>query len=552
MVRRLILGFGVVLAASAAVPSLNAGELAATGSVTATPETSLPATPEPAPGPGVQAGIASTLLPAEAEALRKALAALAAGATDEERSEHAALLAFYETRGFAALWLTEAGALTPKAALVAAEIKRAEEWGLEPKDFPLPSGLDAPKAAPADAAAANEIAISKAILKYGRYARGGRIINPSAQLSSYLDRRPQLLKPQAILEGIAAADAPDVYLRGLNPSHPQFEKLRQKYLNLLSQKKQKSAEARKLLANMEEWRWMPADMGEIYVWNNIPDFTQRVIQNGKTVREAHIVAGERDKQTPVFSRPMRKIVFRPTWIVPDSIKVREVWPSLLRGGGLLREWALEVRTKEGQPVNWHRIDWSAADIRTYEVIQPNGPKSVMGKVKFSFPNQHTVFMHDTLPRDKWMFNAARRTYSHGCMRVADPIGLAKVVLRADKGWDPARVIEAVNSGPLNNEIAIEHRIMVHMTYFTAFVDDGGKLHTFPDVYGHEQRIALALAGKWDRIAKGRDHLAPVELALSDAPRRRPAEDDAGDLYTWRQHNAGAARGFLDNIFGRDD
>jgi L,D-transpeptidase YcbB len=557
MVRRLVLGFGVVLAASAAMQSLLAEEPARTESTAAAPETS--PSPPPAAGPEGKAANAATPIAPEAEALRKALAALAAGDTDEERSEHAALLSFYEMRSYAPLWLTDTGAPAPKAADVAAEIGRASEWGLEPKDFPLPSGLDRRAAEGSSAAdagpdkvAADEIAISLAVLKYGRYARGGRIVNPSAQLSSYLDRRPQLLKPQAILDGIAAADAPDAYLRGLHPAHPQFEKLRQKYLSLLGQKRQKSAEAKKLLVNMEEWRWMPADMGELYVWNNIPDFTQRVVQNGKTVREVRIVAGERDKQTPIFSRPMRKIVFKPAWIVPDSIKVRELWPDMLRGGGLLREWALEVRTKEGQPLNWRRIDWSTADIRNYDVIQPNGPKSVMGKVKFSFPNQHTVFMHDTLPRDKWMFNASRRTYSHGCMRVADPVGLAKIVLRADKGWDPARVIEAANTGPLNNEIALEHKIMVHMTYFTALVDEEGKLRTFPDVYGHEQRIALALAGKWDRIVKGRDHLAPVELDLSDAPRRRPAEDEAYDLPAWRQRNAGVSRGFLDTIFGSDD
>jgi hypothetical protein len=138
------------------------------------------------------------------------------------------------------------------------------------------------------------------------------------------------------------------------------------------------------------------------------------------------------------------------------------------------------------------------------------------------------------------------------MRVADPVGLAKIVLHADKGWDPARVLQELNTGPLNNEIAIEHKVMVHMTYFTALVDDDGKLHTFPDVYGHEQRIALALAGKWDRIVKGRDHLAPVQLDLSDAPRRHPAEDEAYDLPAWRERSAGASRGFLDNIFGSGD
>jgi murein L,D-transpeptidase YcbB/YkuD len=547
MVRRLILGFSAIFAVAAAAELSQAEEPAGIENVTPPPE----AKPANAAGPLTPEGEALR------EALRKAVTALAAGESDEERNEHAALLSFYETRAYVPLWLTEAGALTPKAALAVAEIGRGDEWGLEPKDFPLSAGFGrsaaegAAKAAP-DTAAAKEIAISLAVLKYGRYARGGRIVNPAEQLSSYLDRRPQLLKPQVILDGIAAAEAPDAHLRGFHPAHPQFEKLRQKYLSMLSQKKQKSAEAKKLLANMEEWRWMPADMGDVYVWNNIPDFTQRVVQNGKTVREVHIVAGEKDKQTPVFSRPMRKIVFKPTWIVPDSIKVRELWPSLLRGGGLLREWALEVHTKDGRPLNWRKIDWSTADIRNYEVVQPNGPKSVMGKVKFSFPNQHTVFMHDTLPRDKWMFNASRRTYSHGCMRVADPIGLAKIVLRADKGWDAARVVEAVNTGPLNNEIALEHKIMVHMTYFTAFVDDDGKLRTFPDVYGHERRITLALEGKWERIVKGRDHLAPVELDLSDAPMRRPAEDEASDLPVWRQRNAGVSRGFLDTILGRDD
>lgn len=104
---------------------------------------------------------------------------------------------------------------------------------------------------------------------------------------------------------------------------------------------------------------------------------------------------------------MRRITFKPTWIVPDSIKAREIWPSLLRGGGLMRQWDLEMRTKDGQLVDWRKLDWSKTNILEYDVLQPNGPKSVMGKVKFSFPNQHTVFMHDTLPRDKYMFGTSR-------------------------------------------------------------------------------------------------------------------------------------------------
>ncbi len=488
----------------------------------AEPSLASKAADEPSPKP-LNAPAAA---PAEAESLRKALSSLPAATGDEERNEHAALVSFYEARGFAPLWAAPQTGFTPKAAAIASEIERSRDWGLDPRDFPLPAGLDAESAAapsPEDMAAA-EVKISLAILKYGRYARGGRIIDPSEELSSYLDRRPQLLKPQAILEGIAATDQPDAYLHNLNPKHPQFERLRQKYLALVERNKAQSAEAKRLLANMEEWRWMPDDMGDLYVWNNIPEYTQRVMKDGVVVRKEAIVTGQTDKQTPIFSRPLRKITFKPTWIVPDSIKVRELLPNLVRGGSLMREWGLEV-LRDGEPIDWRKVNWAATDIRNFEVIQPNGPKSVMGKVKFSFPSQHTVFMHDALERDKWMFRVSKRTYSHGCMRVHNPIGLAEILLREDKGWDTAKTRESLNKGGNNNEIPVEHKIMIHMTYFTALVDDDGNLHTFPDVYGHERRITLALEGKWNQIVKGRNHLAPVELEEANVHSRHYAADD---------------------------
>jgi len=505
---------------------------------------------KPASEPSLKALNAPAAASAEAEALRKALSGLSAGPSDEEQNEHAALTSFYEARSFAPLWTAPQAGFTPGAIAVAAEIKRSRDWGLDPQDFPLPGGLGAEGAAaqsPEEMAGA-EIKISFAILKYGRYARGGRIINPSEQLSSYLDRRPQLLKPRAILDGIATSDRPDAYLHSLHPKHPQFERLRQKYLALATHNRQQNAEAKRLLANMEEWRWMPDDMGDLYVWNNIPEYTQRVMKDGEVVRKEAIVTGQTDKQTPIFSRQLRKITFRPTWIVPDSIKVRELLPNLMRGGSLMREWGLEV-LRDGEPVNWRKVDWSATDIRNFEVIQPNGPKSVMGKVKFSFPSQHTVFMHDALERDKWMFHASKRTYSHGCMRVQNPIGLAEILLREDKGWDVAKVRESLNKGGNNNEIPMERKIMVHMTYFTALVDDDGKLHTFPDVYGHERRITLALEGKWSQIVKGRDHLAPVELNEASVHPRHYAEDEAPASRVWRRGSPYSYNGsFLDSLF----
>lgn len=551
MIRRLIFVFGVMTAICAATGPLSAQQPDATTGVPATapaPENASSPAAQPAASPAVAAAPAPAT--PEAEALRKAISSRAPGATDEERDEQAALVSFYEARGYAPLWLAPSGGTALKISLLAAEIGRADEWGLDPRDFPLPTSGPAP--ATPEAAAAVEIDIAQAVLKYGRYARGGRIIAPAEQLSTHLDRRPQLLKPLAILEGIAAAEQPDAYLRGLHPPHPQFEKLRQKYLAAIGRAKpsaakagtgkpktaaKASAEVKRLLANMEEWRWMPTDMGEFYVWNNIPEFMQRVMKNGAVVRKERIVAGEIAKPTSIFSRPIKKITFKPTWIVPDSIKARELWPSLLRGGGLMREWALELRTKEGQPVDWRKVNWTTTDILKYDVIQLNGPKSVMGKVKFTFPSQHTVFMHDTMERDKYMFNVARRTFSHGCMRVAKPIELAEIILQEDKGWDAAHTREVFKTGPLNNEIVLDHKIPIHITYFTALVDDNGKLQTFGDVYGHERRITQALEGKWNQIVKGRDHLAPVTVNLADASKPRAVKEDTrpkkqttGDLF----------------------
>jgi hypothetical protein len=136
------------------------------------------------------------------------------------------------------------------------------------------------------------------------------------------------------------------------------------------------------------------------------------------------------------------------------------------------------------------------------------------------------------------------------MRVRNPMRLAEILLREDQGWDAARVAEAFNTGPLNNEVALERRIPVHTTYFTAMVEDHGKLQTFPDVYGHEKRIIQALEGKWDQIAKGRDHLAPVELDLASAAHRGGGEDGNAEPPGRQSRGKGKGNGSVfESLFG---
>ncbi|HET6388877.1 L,D-transpeptidase family protein [Hyphomicrobium sp.] len=454
-------------------------------------------------------------------AVRAKLAAEPAADEERDRKDHSALIEFYNARHGEALWVMASG-LKPEAKTLATEIENADSYGLDKARFKLPERTNGDlTATDTDALAAAEIQFSKAALLYARDARGGRIPDPAGMLSTNLDRRPQWIEPKIVIDALAQTHEPDAYLRSLQPQQPQFEKLRQIYLTMLSKDGkdgkpgQLSPAAKRIRANMEMWRWMWLNMGDFYVLNNIPEFMQYVYKDGQIIRSEKIVAGMLDKQSTIFSRPLKHVVLRPAWRVPESIMVNELWPNLIRGGGMMRQYGLQIRTKNTDKlVDYRSIDWSTSDIRDYVVMQPPGAKSVLGHVKFSFPSQHTIYMHDT--PDKWMFKSAQRTLSHGCLRVQKPMQLAEMILKEDKGWDAAKIAELDRSGPLNNEISIEKEIPIHLVYFTAWVGEDGKLKTFRDVYGHEKRITLALDGKWEKISKGRDHLAPVEPSFNPA------------------------------------
>ena len=448
-----------------------------------------------------------------------------------EEKDRAALTAFYAERHDAPLWVEKTG-LNQKAVATIAEIRRAGDWGLDAEDFELPqisaAGASSAELPEADLSKA-EMALSLAVLKYARHARGGAIPDAPKQLSSFLDRKPQLRDRKALLDEIARADNPGAILLGLHPKQPEFERLRQAWLAARgttggkpsSRGRAPKGNADQLLANMEQWRLMPEDLGSFYVWVNVPEFLIRIVKNGEVVFTERITAGLVNKQTPIFSDAMERVTFKSKWKVPDGIKVREIWPSLLRGGGLMRQHGLHIE-RDGQDVDWHKVDWSKANMKDYNVYQPPGPRNQLGLVKFSFPSKHYVFMHDT--PDKYMFAWTRRANSHGCMRIRNPLQMATIILGEDKGWDRARIDGLVKNGPDHNIIELDKKIPVHITYFTAAADAAGKIQTWPDVYGHEKRVTLALAGKWDKIAVSPDHLAPVNQErvplVATLPRKR--------------------------------
>ena len=175
------------------------------------------------------------------------------------------------------------------------------------------------------------------------------------------------------------------------------------------------------------------------------------------------------------------------------------------------------------------------DIRNFNVYQPPGGGNALGVVKFLFPNKHSVYLHDT--PSKSLFNESVRAFSHGCMRVRNPVKLAELVLNKDKGWDKTTVDDLVAKGPEENEVSLDQPIPVHVIYFTAWVADDGEVQTFDDVYGHEKRITLALAGRWNQIVK--------------ADEKKVSPDDIpGD--SWGSSKDGFASLFGDDDDERDD
>jgi L,D-transpeptidase YcbB len=259
---------------------------------------------------------------------------------------------------------------------------------------------------------------------------------------------------------------------------------------------------------------MPEDLGAFHVWVNIPEYTIRVVKAGAVIHTERVVVGRPTTQTPVFSDEMEQVIFHPFWGVPDSIKKNEILPSLARGNlGVLERQGLRVSYR-GRDINPATVDWTKADMRKFHVYQPPSANNALGIVKFRFPNKHDVYMHDT--PSKGLFNASTRAFSHGCMRVRDPVRLAELVLGHDRGWPASRIAAAVQRGPKDNQVNLVTRLPVHMTYFTVWVDDDGRLKTFADIYGHENRIALAISGKGGDLRRERDNSQPAVEA------RRPA------------------------------
>jgi murein L,D-transpeptidase YcbB/YkuD len=247
--------------------------------------------------------------------------------------------------------------------------------------------------------------------------------------------------------------------------------------------------------NLERWRWMPNELGERHLLVNIPYFHLLAREHGHTVMDVRVVVGKPGDETPVFSDEMETVVFSPYWYIPDSIKEQETAPAVVADPDYLARNNIEV-LRGTRPVDVSRIDWQRPEeLRDLAFRQRPGASNALGHVKFLFPNRFDVYLHDT-PADS-LFERRGRAFSHGCVRVEEPEKLVQYVLRGHTGWDAPRIRRAMYAGT-EQQVPLAQKIPVHLTYFTAWVDENGGLHFKGDIYGYDQKQARALRTLDDR------------------------------------------------------
>lgn len=419
-----------------------------------------------------------------------------------------------------------------------AQLGRAAEDGLRAGDYLLPVF----EASDKDSLAAADIRLSALAVLYARDARGGRI--DPRRLSKLIT--PKLEQPSAteVLSELAGAAEPGAVLAAYNPQHPGYRRLKAKLAELRADKPetpvaripagpalkvgmrdarvplvrarlglgvseepvydrptalaladfQKQAGLRAdgvlsdqtlaalatprstrlesdIVAQMERWRWLPGDLGENRIVVNIPEYRMRVMRGDKLVHEARVIVGKPESATPIFSHRMEHVIVNPSWFVPPSILRKEFLPGLAADPSYAaRRGYVVTRGRNG----------------SISVRQPPGERNALGWIKFMFPNDHAVYLHDTPNRS--LFGAAKRAFSHGCVRVENPFALADQVLGPE--WTSERLKRLIGSG--ERTIKLPQPLPIHLVYETIVVDEAGAVSTFDDIYGFHRLVRNAL------------------------------------------------------------
>jgi L,D-transpeptidase YcbB len=257
-----------------------------------------------------------------------------------------------------------------------------------------------------------------------------------------------------------------------------------------------SDRARQLELTLERWRWLPTEFSAPPIIVNIPDFRLRALdENNKIALEMPVVVGKAmQTQTPVFTRDMTFVVLRPYWNVPPGIFARTVLPAIRKDRSYIVKKNFEVTTMDGKVVTSGPVSDDVLErlqARKLAVRQKPGPDNSLGLVKLMFPNEYSVYLHSTPQVD--LFEKSRRDFSAGCVRVFKPAELTAWVLRNNPDWTLDRVQQGMQSGTDNVTVTLARRVPVFILYGTAIAYENNEVHFYEDIYGHDAKLAQALA-----------------------------------------------------------
>ena len=541
---------------TATTPNPAATETPASQNTTATGGEAPPASAAaPTDNAAPPADIAAAPTPAPDAPITAQLRELANGKFDRligGKKERPSFDAYYAARGYAPVWITD-GKLNARATAAIAYLGQVDADGLDPADYPVPS-ISASTTDPVALAEA-EMRLSASVVTYAHHASTGRV--HWSRISSSILYEVKAPAPSDVLAAMADAKDATATLAGYEPQAPNYIALKAKLADLragktgpgktpiangpapkfgaqddrvpqlrerfgladdganydkavadavkrfqqehelkpsglLTQQTIDALNGRSpdrpidmVLANLERWRWMPHDLGKDYVIVNLPDFTLRVFHDGRQIWMTRIVTGKPSMATPIMTAEMKYITVNPTWNVPPSIVQHEYLPALAADPTVLARMGLRISYNPDGSVH---------------ISQPPGDHNALGRIRFNFPNKFLVYQHDT--PDKNLFALDRRAFSHGCMRVQDPVKYAEVLLsvvRPDEGYTQDRIRKMIASYG-EQDIQFPHYLPVHLTYQTAFVDDEGRLEFREDMYDRDRPLIAILKSDERKIA----------------------------------------------------
>ncbi len=461
--------------------------------------------------------------PAAAD-LRAALESPDALRVDGQPLRTGVLRELYTALAFEPIWGADAGGAA-RAALALEALHGARDHGLRPAHYGLAALKRRAEPSTLGAALERELLLTDALLRYAVDVRAGRLRPGAVQadwgLPPPVREDPVRELAEAVETGTLAA-----WLEALPPPHEGYARLVDALRALHTAPARGggapssvAAQARQVAVNLERWRWLPRRLEPRHIVVNAADATLAVVEDGRVRLTSRVVVGDELHPTPVVRAEVGAVVFNPPWTVPTSIVVDEFLPKLRANPRFLADNEITILDRPQDPYGL-AIDWTAMRAERFplRLQQRPGGWNPLGPIRFASPNRFDVYLHDTpLPE---LFQRADRALSHGCVRVERAQELAALVLSGQPAGRRETLERAMGNG-VTSVVRVTRPLPVYLLYWTAFVDDEGRLQLPEDVYDRDGRVAAALARSPGGPARPTGTTRPPAAGPGKSPGNRP-------------------------------